>query len=202
MSNGKPFIGPNPTSSMVGLTFCLVSVGVLMGCVCSIAIASQAAPTKDKVKVPAFNIDVTLTEKARTRLESGKETIVVLAALTGAPKRNASVTVNEAGLVDLARGQITLSRAGQAKFDSLFVPVSKLAQLSSQDYDVNVNVFSGRRSSQNNLLECDFLDGKISKIQPVVTLKCGLIGEYSAQTKNSADAPSQPVPAHGSFTYK
>lgn len=77
----------------------------------------------------------------------------------------------------------------------LFVPVSTVNQLASKDYKVNVNVFSGRRSSQDNLLACDFFDGKISKIQPDITLKCGLIGEYTSQYINSS---SSPVPENSS----
>lgn len=181
------------------------SLGLLMFSVSqstfTLAAPMMSASQSNKVKIPSFNVTVTLTEKARTRLE-GKETIIVLASVYGEPKQNATVKLNEMGLVDLTGGQITLPRSGQAKFKALSAPASKVAQLSNQDYKINVNVFSGRRSSQDNLLSCDFFDSRISKIQPGVTLKCGLIGEYSGQAKNTADSSSQLIPAHGSFTHK
>ncbi|MBW4582383.1 MAG: hypothetical protein KME42_22675 [Tildeniella nuda ZEHNDER 1965/U140] len=146
------------------------------------AIAQQG----DAVNVPAFYVNVTLTEKARLRLEKPQETIIVSVSLYGEPKKNSSVKVNEVGLVDLANNrQIALSKAGRAQFNRLVVSASKLNQLVSQDYTVNVNVFSGRRSSQDNLLSCDFFEGKISSLQRGVTLKCGLIGEYNGQYKKS-----------------
>lgn len=143
----------------------------------------------DQVKVPPFYVNVTLTEKARRRLEASKETIIVSVSASGGPKKNSSVKVNEVGLVNLINYQIELPEAGRAQFNHLLVPTLKLDQLVSQDYEVNVNVFSGRRSSQDNILSCDFFDGKISRIQPGVTLKCGLIGEYDSQCINSTSNP-------------
>ncbi len=144
----------------------------------------------DRVKVPSFYVNVTLTEKARRRLEESKETIIVSASVYGEPKKNSPVKVNDVGLVDLVNNrQIELPGAGRVQFNNLVISATKLDQLVSKDYTVNINVFSGRRSSQDNLLACDFFDGKISKIQPGITLKCGLIGEYSSQYINSSSNP-------------
>lgn len=155
----------------------------------------QIVAQAGQVKVAPFAVNVTLTEAARQRLASPKETIIVSVSVSGEPQKNSSIKVNETGLVDLVNQQVELSKAGRAQFNSLFVPVSTVNQLASKDYKVNVNVFSGRRSSQDNLLACDFFDGKISKIQPGIMLKCGLIGEYTSQYINSS---SSPVPENSS----
>jgi hypothetical protein len=127
----------------------------------------------------------------------------VLASITGDPKPGSSIKVNEVGSVDLLNPQVELRGAGQARFNNLSIPATTRNQLTSQDYRVNVNVFSGRKSSQDNVLSCDIFDGRISAIQPGVTLKCGLIGEYDGQAIGSVNQPTtetqipsgNPVPA-------
>lgn len=156
----------------------------------SIALANSTVSQKgDTVKVPSFDVNVTLTDKAKRKLKASKETIVVFVSASGEPNKNSSVKLNEVGSVDLFSSQIGLPQTGKAQFRNLSVSASKLNQLVSPDYNVNVNVFSGRHSSQDNLLSCDFFDGEISKIQPSITLKCGLIGEYSSQYINSSSNP-------------
>jgi len=180
--------------SVKGLLWSAFSIGLSVAVTVpksGTALADMVVPSqpRDQVKVPPFYVNVTLTEKARRRLEASKETIIVLADAYGEPKKNSSIEVDAVGRVDLVNKSIELPGAGRAQFNHLLVPASKLNQLVSQDYNVNVNVFSGRRSSQDNILSCDFFDGKISKIQPGITLKCGLIGEYSSQYINSASNP-------------
>lgn len=148
----------------------------------ALPVPTTVSQSRDGAKAPAFDVTVTLTEKARARLASPKETIIVFVSLYGEPKQNTSLKVNEVGLVDLARQEIKLPKAGVVRFDRLSFPTSTLNQLKSKDYSANINVFSGRRSSPDNLLECDIFDNKISKLRAGVTLKCGLIGEYEGKT--------------------
>ena len=53
------------------------------------------------------------------------------------------------------------------------------------DVKVNLNVASARKSSSDNLLGCDFIDGPLSKVQKQpVTLHCALIEEnYDTELK-------------------
>jgi hypothetical protein len=62
---------------------------------------------------------------------------------------------------------------------------------------VNVNVSSGRQASPDNIFACDLFDGKISKLQPGITVQCGLIEEYTGRliesSNESPEVPSRPT---------
>lgn len=190
---------PVSTKGFFGSAFSLcLSLAAIYGANSNRALANSIVSQQEAaIKIAPFDVDVTLTEKARQRLAQSAESIIVSASVFGMPKQGATVSLNEVGFVDLAQAQIELPKAGQARFNNLSVPASTRGQLASQDYSVNVNVFSGRKSSQDNLLSCDFFDGKLSQIQPGITLKCGLIGEYDGQyirssNNSETDRPSRP----------
>lgn len=50
---------------------------------------------------------------------------------------------------------------------------------------VNVNVASARKSNQDNLLDCDFIDGAVAKVRKnaPITLHCYLIDEKHPETE-------------------
>lgn len=54
-----------------------------------------SAQPGDRVKVPSFYVNVTLTKKARRQLEESKETIIVSASVYGEPTKNSPVKVND-----------------------------------------------------------------------------------------------------------
>ena len=57
------------------------------------------------------------------------------------------------------------------------VDPAKLALIAGKP-SVNVNVFSGRKSSQDNLISCDFIDGPVDELLAAPTeIACGLISE-------------------------
>ncbi|MGH8182995.1 MAG: hypothetical protein ACREPH_04975 [Rhodanobacteraceae bacterium] len=48
---------------------------------------------------------------------------------------------------------------------------------------VNLNVASARKSSEDNLLACDFIEGKLTDVQKApVALHCGLISGHPQTT--------------------
>lgn len=78
----------------------------------SIALANPTVSQKaDNVRVPSFDINVTLTDKAKRKLEASKETIVVFVSASGEPKKNSSVKLNEVGSVDLFSSRIELPQS-------------------------------------------------------------------------------------------
>jgi hypothetical protein len=154
---------------------------------CQVSNPLASAQPGNQVPVAPFDINVTLTPAAQRKLQTSKESIIVMASIYGQPKKNSPIKVNEIGSVDLVNAQIQLPGAGRARFNQLAIDASKRDQLVSQDYQVNVNVFSGRQSSPDNILTCDFFDGKISKIQPGITVKCGLIEEYTGRLIESSN---------------
>lgn len=134
------------------------------------------------ISVPSFYVTVMPTDHAQQRMESDNETIVVFATLMGEASSNASVRLDESGRVDLTSSQHELIGSGRTtEFSDLAIASDIVNQLASRDYTVNVNVVSGRQSSDDNLLACDVFEGRMSELQPGVTLRCGLIGEYDSQ---------------------
>ena len=51
-----------------------------------------------------------------------------------------------------------------ARIDNLKYPREIFDQLADKDVDLSVNVFSGRKSSPDNLLDCEGLFDKVSKV--------------------------------------
>jgi hypothetical protein len=47
-----------------------------------------------------------------------------------------------------------------------------------KEFDVNINVFTARRSSPDNLIDCDFYQDAVAKVQAKpLAISCKLIGE-------------------------
>lgn len=127
-----------------------------------------------------FDVSVTLSKKAATKLAAEKEGIVVYASYYGDPKKSAEKHADEVGQIDLTPQDEEVEISGKGG----------IAHISGRTFDrkridwlagpvqVNVNVASARKSSPDNILACDFIDGPLSDIQEKpVTLHCGLIEE-------------------------
>lgn len=127
-----------------------------------------------------FDINVTLSKKAAAKLAAKKEGIVVFASYYGDPKRSAEKHANEVGQISLEQQdeEVEISgTGGHAHISGAKVDTKRLDWLAGPA-KVNVNVASARKSSSDNLLGCDFIDGPLSDVQAEpVTLHCGLIEE-------------------------
>ncbi|WP_214477087.1 hypothetical protein [Mesorhizobium sp. dw_380] len=127
-----------------------------------------------------FDVNVTLSKKAAAKLAATKEEIVVFADYYGDPKRSAQKHANEIGQISLAPQDEEVGiphTGGHAHISGAKVDAKRLDWLAGPP-KVNVNVASARKSSSDNLLGCDFIDGPLSDVQKKpVTLHCGLIEE-------------------------
>jgi len=127
-----------------------------------------------------FDVNVTLSKEAAAKLAAGKEGIVIFASYYGDPKRSAKKHTNEVGQIDLTPQdeQVEIpGTGGHAHISGSRVDPKRLDWLAGAA-KVNVNVASARKSSSDNLLDCDFIDGPLSDVQrEPVTLHCGLIEE-------------------------
>ncbi|MER9597080.1 hypothetical protein [Mesorhizobium sp. M0244] len=128
----------------------------------------------------SFDVNVTLSKKAAAKLAAEKEGIVVFASYYGDPKRSAEKHANEVRQIDLTPQDEQVGipgTAGHAHISGARVDTKRLDWLAGPP-EVNVNVASARKSSADNLLNCDFIDGPLSDVQrEPVTLHCGLIEE-------------------------
>jgi len=86
---------------------------------------------------------------------------------------------DEVGQIDLGRYQTEIpSSGGQAVIDGAAVKRGRLAWLAATGPEVNVNVFSSRRSGPDNILDCAFFQDTVAVARrQTVTLACKLIGE-------------------------
>ena len=149
-------------------------------CFCALALAvggfANAAPAHEPL---GFDLDITLSPKAAERLQATHEGITVDARYYGNPTPAAARHADEVGQIDLGGAPIVLpGRAGPVHVTGKGVMTKRLRWIEG-GVRVNVNVYSSRRSSEDNVLACDFIDGSLAavvKAQPV-TLHCGLITE-------------------------
>lgn len=118
----------------------------------------------DSILLPAFEIEVTLSDAAQKKISYDKETIIVKAYLSGQPKDLAAIEVSEMGLLFLAEAQVELEGAGVARFDKVNVSKEAYEALADKDFEVLINIYSGRRSSEYNILNADLLQEPISRV--------------------------------------
>lgn len=143
---------------------------------------AAATPATPAAQAPggAFTVQVGLSPAARQKLEAGKETVIVSADYFATPVDAAKDQANEVGQLDLGRAQIELPGAGVANFDGSAFAADKLG-LAKGAPQVNINVWSGRKSSPDNLLDCDmFQDTLAVAAKMPIMLECRLIGEGAA----------------------
>jgi hypothetical protein len=111
-----------------------------------------------QVPLPDFSVTITLSERARAKFQESKETIIVLGYFA-----------DEIGAGELSLGiaEFELQQPGTVSFKNVIFLKENVEALRNPDYEVLINVFSGRRSSDQNLLSCepDHLQGPISTFQ-------------------------------------
>jgi hypothetical protein len=147
------------------------------------ALAVGTAGTALQAAAPSgpysFPITVTVSPKAAATLRRLQETITLSAYYYGDPAPGAEKHADEVGQILLGRFQTEIpGSGGRAAIDGSAVKRARLVWLAPGGPEVNVNVFSSRRSGPDNLLDCDFFQDKvaIARRKPV-QLACKLIGE-------------------------
>jgi hypothetical protein len=125
-----------------------------------------------------FDLVVNLTPRAAEALKLAREGVVVSAWYYADPKPGAT-NVNPVGLIDLAVEERELaSFAGTLRVGGEGVDTMALGEIGGPVM-VNVNVYSTRRSGPDNILDCDFFDGFLSRAAAApVELRCGLFDEH------------------------
>ena len=131
------------------------------------ALASHAKPVA--FNAPDFEVRIELTEKAQSYLTTHKETM------------NVSITYADfIGVGGNVFGEFNRTYKGPAviQMRDLQFSQKKLKTLTIADYEIHIGIGSGHQSSQWNVLDCEFLQDNISKLQHKnQTLRCDLIDE-------------------------
>jgi len=119
----------------------------------------------DSLVIPSFDIEVSLSEKANEKLRSDKETVVVTAWFSGQPSDTSSKEYAASGAMFIRSARIELSNSRVATFGGIKFSQASYDSLAGKDISVLVTIFSGRRSTQDNLLDCAILAEKMSVVK-------------------------------------
>jgi hypothetical protein len=150
------------------------------------SISSIYTVVGDSLVIPTFEIEVRPSDKAAQTLKSKKETVIISAYFAGFPKDKKDE--DEIGQMAVLDSAIELSVDNRvARFENLKFPKRIYNALSDKDFHLLINVFSGRRSSDDNLLDAGIVDKKASEFKDkrfVIDYK--LINESPTSTSNAA----------------
>lgn len=132
----------------------------------------------DSVEITPFEIEISLSDKAEEKLKKAKETIIVAAYFSGMPKDTTLTSLTENGEWGLGSREIELHNERSVKFEQIRFSRSLYDSVAPKSMNVLINVFSGRRSTNVNLLSCDILQDSITAVAgKKILLKGKLIAE-------------------------
>jgi hypothetical protein len=162
----------------------LTATGLIQPQLAWLVFAEPAATERKKtsettVELEGFTVDVTLSEKARRKLLDGKEAIIVAAYFTGRPKPDTDKKyISDMGEIGLGQALVEVAPDQSARFDTVRLSQYALDQSLNRNPILLVNVYSGRKSSKNNLLSCGIYEDDLKPIQgKSIPIACKLIGE-------------------------
>lgn len=142
--------------------------------------ASEQAPESSVIVVSrGFKVNLKYSDKAKQKLIQDKETVIVACYLTGIPKKGAlKKYVNRMETISLGKVEAEVVPGESVSFGEVKLPEDRLAQTDGQDPELLINVFSGRKSSESNLLDCGLYEGGLKAIEGRTTdISCKLIAE-------------------------
>lgn len=133
----------------------------------------------DSLIIPSFEIEVSLSQKANEKLKKSNETIIVWAYFSGIPKDTTLKEYLKSGGIGIASAQQELRGDNRiAKIEGVKFSRSLYDSLSDKDIQVLINIYTGRRTHRDNLLDCEILEEKVSAVKnKKFILKGKLIGE-------------------------
>jgi hypothetical protein len=154
---------------------------LLVAAVLGPAFAQQpsAKPGPLPATVPGFTVTVTYSQKAMATLVEGKETVIVVGYLSGSPiPSTPKKYIDHIGEIDMGEVKKEVAPGATATFDHVKLNRPMMKWLDSQGPQLLINVYSGRKSSPNNLLDCGIYEGPLQAIQDKnIPISCKLIGE-------------------------
>ncbi|MEM1214607.1 MAG: hypothetical protein AAGJ82_02905 [Bacteroidota bacterium] len=112
-----------------------------------------ASPNGDTLTVAPFSFTLDLTAEAEEKLRDREESIIVAAYLTGLPKDKQNESFLKEGTQYLASPEIEVMEEREVTFEGVKIARADFAGLVDRDFTVTINIYSGRRSYQNNILD-------------------------------------------------
>ncbi|WP_153045736.1 hypothetical protein [Advenella sp. S44] len=127
----------------------------------------------------SFDIDISLSTQALTTINETGENLTMLVTYYGDPSPAGKKYVNDIGTVELVSKTIELNVPGEPIHVSGHdITQSRLAWI-NDSVKVNVNLYSSRKASDDNILDCDFIDDELKNVVSAspVPMHCSLISE-------------------------
>jgi hypothetical protein len=145
----------------------------------TVVLGLTALPTRAANDHMGFSAHVSLSEKAAALLMARREKIIVSADWFGDPTKAGQKYANESGQISLGVEDIQLpGSGGEARFTGRDVDLSLLKWVENREVQVEINAYTARLSSPENLIECSFYAGTISETRgKSVQIHCKLINE-------------------------
>lgn len=126
----------------------------------------------------AFKVAVSLSASAEQKLRQDGESVIVSVSYSGTPAQSAAPgDINDIGLVDIGRTEADLYGSGIVAFDGSAADRGRLGMTTGEP-EMLVSIYSGRRSSPDNLLDCDTYQEVVRRASgKTVPLSCRLLSE-------------------------
>ncbi|HOY08216.1 MAG TPA: RsiV family protein [Saprospiraceae bacterium] len=139
--------------------------------------------------IPPFEIEVNSSAAADKTLSKRKETIIVSAMFWGYSKDPNDKARSEDGSISILNKEIELSGNQRlARFEGLKFDRKLLDKMEDPDLMLLINIYSGRKSTDDNLLEAGILEMKAGEFgNKRFVLPCKLISEPA--WKNASGYP-------------
>lgn len=144
-------------------------------------VCAQQPPAKPVIPAASYSFTVTISysQKAMDTLVAGKETVIVAGYLTASPiPGTPKQYVDRMGELGLGEVDREIAPGAVAAFDGVKPTPAMIKWVDSSGPQLLINVYSGRKSSPNNLLDCGIYQGSLAAVQgQSIPISCKLIGE-------------------------
>ena len=101
------------------------------------------------------------------------ETVLVGVEFIGTPEKKVSEKYkfeyyDENGQITIGKKTIEITKNREIEFKNCKISKGVLELLKNKTYEVRISVVTGRKSSKDNLINCDFLQQNIEKIKMAI----------------------------------
>ncbi|EDN67744.1 hypothetical protein BGP_2322 [Beggiatoa sp. PS] len=129
------------------------------------------------VLVPEFVIEIRLSELAQEKLTNAEETVKGIIYFDGDGSLLPGIKTAPFRDVFLGEYEFELETSGIIRISDATISSEAYARLSNLDYHFTVNVVSGRRAFNNNILNGGYAQGRLSdfKKEHKILVSCSLL---------------------------
>lgn len=128
-------------------------------------VISQRPINSDSFELPGFEVEVQLSAKAEEKLKKDKESVIVAAYVSATPKDSAAnKEYLKYGELSISAVEKELKEGRNAAISGIRIRRSLYDSLVENSINVLINVYSGRRSTNVNLLDCGILQDSLKNL--------------------------------------